>query len=233
MHHPVRRGSLFPLGRSFTQTIFMFACVAFAIYVMFDADDIYNEGPPQAVALIILVISPLLTQAVAVALQGQWMWPPSTQFLSFLAGNTVCLPIVGVMIALAVQDLPTQSFWWQGPIWTVISVVSAVGFAIGFRMNDLRIYEADSAESPNKLWYDIFVVPTLFFLLVKQAPALFSGDINPWRILLALLMVAVWLVLGLKVDPKRSDRRVKAGRSPLWRTAHPPYNWRIRRVTSK
>jgi hypothetical protein len=222
--HPTK-GALLPLfHRPWREALFVLLALSCAAGVMLITDRVYRHGSLAVVGMA-LCISTVSMQLVAAFWEQRWMWPPRDQFLSFLLGDLLCLPLIALMISRALQHLPSRDYWWQSTGWTIACVIIAILLALAFRMQDQGKYDASRFESPTKLWHDLMVYSSFGFFLLRYAPALLDDNFGSLRWITALIMFATWAYLGVSVDGNRSDRHVAERRPPLTKTAHVRSDW--------
>lgn len=175
--------------------------------------EIYENNAPIAAGIFVLVISPIMMQVIARALEGRWMWPPRDQFNAFVYGDTLALPILAVCMASTFQqwDSGRIVYGWYG--WILVVLGLSLGIACVIRERESIEYSKSSLNSPTKLWHDLFVVPTVIFLLIFPLPAMFYTSFGMTQLVAGVSFVVFLVLLA---EPAASKKR---------RTAHVEYDW--------
>lgn len=175
--------------------------------------ELIENSAPIAYGIFVIIISPLMMQVIAQAFEGRWLWPPREQFNAFLYGDTFALPILAVCMASTFQQWDGGKIVYEWYGWILFILGLSIGIAAVIRERESLAYSKSSFNSPTKLWHDLYVVPTLIFLILFPLPAMFY---MPFGLSHLVGGVAFVVFLVFLAEPGASKKR---------RNAHVAYDW--------
>lgn len=191
--------------------------VLWAAFVFWQLTDSIQEGAPWRAAAWCWLASPFPMFFVAGGIEGRRLselFDIRTQSWAFLLGDTVFLPFMAAMLALAWRQIslrqnpasgiwykpvlpPEKKPWYTTSAWRVSA--GAIGLAAGvvFHLVDMANYTDLAANSPAKLMHDYGAYPTLWGgLWFGLWPALYRRPSRKWA-LVALVGWSLWLAAGI------------------------------------
>ena len=182
--------------------------------------ELYEGATPISCGIFALVVSFGMMQFVARAFEDRWLWPPRSQFNGFIYGEGIVLPVVVASEAAIYQDWGSNNLLYGWYFWIVVILGISLAVAASNRLREESSYSRLRFNSPSKLWHDVFVVPTMTFLLLFPLPALFYVPFGMYH-LTACVAFVVWISL---MSEPGSAKKIK--------TAHVEYDWARHKTTS-
>lgn len=187
------------------------SATALAIYFM---PDLYQAGG-LAVGAAALIYSAVCMQLIAFGMEGRWLWPPRTQFKSFIWGDTFCLPLAAFSLGFIFNDWESKSEWLNSTWWQAVCAVAAIVVAVVSRKLEAKnsLYRPAQFNSPTKLWHDYFVIPVMTALFLYGAPAWFSESVF-WS---PGVMIGLGLWFGILMGERPTINKLNG--------SHVDYDW--------